>query len=101
VAELLAGLEPSWPVIVLDHQPVAFAEVAAAGADLFLAGHTHAGQIFPANLVTHFIYENQRGYSRVGPMQVVVSSGYGTWGPDLRIGNRPEMVSLRVRFVGP
>ena len=34
-------------LIVADHQPGAFKEHAALGADLQLSGHTHAGQLFP------------------------------------------------------
>lgn len=29
---------------------------------------------------------------------LVVSSGYGTWGPPLRIGNHPEIVSVTLNF---
>jgi uncharacterized protein len=31
-------------------------------------------------------------------MHVYVSSGVGTWGPPVRIGTRPEIVNIRLRF---
>mgnify|MGYP000641728243 CR=1 FL=1 len=36
----------------MDHQPGQLDEVAAAGADLDLCGHTHDGQLFPLNIIT-------------------------------------------------
>jgi uncharacterized protein len=35
---------------------------------------------------------------QVDGMHVYVSNGVGTWGPPLRIGNRPEIVHLKIRF---
>jgi predicted MPP superfamily phosphohydrolase len=31
-------------------------------------------------------------------MQIIVSNGFGTWGPPIRIGNRPEIVEIFVQF---
>lgn len=51
LAELLAGADRSNPVIVIDHRPAGVDEAVAFGADLIMCGHTHRGQIFPANLI--------------------------------------------------
>jgi len=49
------GVDRSWPVVVLDHQPLYLQEAAEAGVDLQLSGHTHAGQLFPLNIINRFI----------------------------------------------
>ena len=45
-ADLLADVDKSLPVILLDHQPRTLAEAAAAGVDIQVSGHTHKGQFF-------------------------------------------------------
>jgi len=95
--ELVAGIDPTNPVILMDHQPFQLEEASAAGVDLQLSGHTHHGQLWPFNLITRAIYEVSWGYKLVGETQVYVSSGVGTWGPPVRTGNRPEIVSIRLR----
>ncbi len=86
------------PVIMVAHEPVEFNEAEQAGVDLQFSGHTHLGQLFPNNFITRAIYENDWGYLRKNNLQVIVSSGYGTWGPPIRIGNRPEIVDVIVHF---
>jgi uncharacterized protein len=63
-----------------------------------LSGHTHHGQIFPGNWITAMIYENDWGLLQKGGFYSVVSCGFGTWGPPLRIGNRPEVVEITMNF---
>lgn len=89
------------PVILLDHEPNDLQATAAAGVDLQFSGHTHLGQLFPNNYVTAAIYEQDWGYLRKGDLQLVVSSGFGTWGPPIRVGNRPEIVQVTVHFEPP
>ncbi len=96
--ELTAGLNPDLPCILLDHQPFALEETAANGIDLQLSGHTHHGQIWPASLITKAMYELSWGYLRKAATHIYVSSGFGTWGPPIRIGNQPEIVAIRLSF---
>jgi uncharacterized protein len=98
--KLLEQVDPSLPLILMDHQPHRLEEAQAAGIDLQVSGHTHRGQMFPNNYLTGRIFELDWGYLRKGATQVIVSLGFGTWGPPVRIGNRPEVVSIRVRFAG-
>lgn len=95
---LMEGLDFSLPVILLDHQPENLDEPQKQGVDLQLSGHTHRGQLFPNQLITHRIYEDDWGYLRKGNFQVIVSSGFGTWGPPIRVGNTPEVLELNIRF---
>ncbi|MEQ8237227.1 MAG: metallophosphoesterase [Syntrophomonadaceae bacterium] len=88
------------PVILLDHEPFRLDLSEGAGIDLQFSGHTHLGQLFPNNYITAAMYENDWGHLIKGNLQVIVSSGYGTWGPPVRIGNHPEIVNVVVNFAG-
>lgn len=98
LAELLAGLDPTKPVIVMNHQPFNLQEAADANVDLHLSGHTHNGQLWPFNYLTEAIFELSWGYLKKGNTNFYVSSGYGTWGPSVRTGNRPEVVIFKLKF---
>lgn len=100
LAAILADIDRSLPIILLDHQPVDHGEAVQAGVDLQLSGHTHRGQFFPNNLVTRRVFAVDWGYLRIQSLQIIVSSGYGTWGPPIRIGNRPELVHITIDFTG-
>lgn len=93
-SELLTGLDQSLPVFVLDHQPSELTELAEAGADLDLGGHTHDGQLFPGNILTGLMWENACGMKKVGDMYSIVTSGVGLWGPPMRIGTKAEVVII-------
>ena len=98
--ELLAGIDTSHPVILLDHQPFHLAEGAENGVDVQLSGHTHDGQLWPLNYITRAVYEVSWGYLRKGGTHIYVSCGVGTWGPPVRLGNRPEILHITLRSQG-
>jgi predicted MPP superfamily phosphohydrolase len=100
VDELLKDVNRSFPILLMDHQPFWFEKAEAAGVDFQLSGHTHVGQMWPFSYITHAMYETDYGYLRKGEAQFYVSSGVGTWGPPVRIGNRPEIVDIHIRFTG-
>ncbi len=85
-------------LIVLDHQPRAIAEAVQAKAGLLLCGHTHHGQLWPLNYITQKAFPLSWGYRVFGGTRVYVSSGLGSWGPPVRIGNRPEVVLITLEF---
>ncbi len=93
---LLALTDTSCPVILLDHQPYGLAELANTGVDLQLSGHTHNGQIWPISAITRKMFELSYGHARFGKAHVIVSSGFGIWGPRMRIGTRPEIVVINL-----
>lgn len=99
IGQLTNDLDKTKPIFLIDHQPREFDEVLAAGVDLIVSGHTHKGQIFPGNLITKAIYENHYGYLQKDNLHTIVTSGYGIWGPQFRIGSRSEVVEINVRFV--
>jgi predicted MPP superfamily phosphohydrolase len=96
--EVMRDVDHSCPIILLDHQPFNLSNAAAQGADLQLSGHTHHGQLFPLNLITNAIYELSYGYKKIGQTHFYVSSGFGSWGPPVRIGTRPEIVDIMLHF---
>jgi len=98
LAELLAGIDQTKPVIVMNHQPFNLDEVAKADVDLHLSGHTHNGQLWPFNYITEAIFELSWGLMKKGNTNFYVSSGFGTWGPTVRTGNRPEVVVFNLKF---
>lgn len=98
LATVMAGINRSAPIILLDHQPSNLQDAVDQGVDLQLSGHTHLGQLFPNNLITRNVYELDWGYLRRENLQAIVSCGIGTWGPPVRIGNHPEIINLTIHF---
>ena len=98
--ELLSQADESAPVLVLQHEPVEFKALAEAGADVALCGHTHAGQIFPGNLIVPFFNENAWGYKRIGGLDTFVTAGVGYYGPPMRVGTDSEVTLINMRFRG-
>jgi len=98
LSELLSGIDQSKPIIVMNHQPFNLQEAADNKVDLHLSGHTHNGQLWPFNYLTEAIFELSWGFLKKGDTNFYVSSGFGTWGPTVRIGNRPEVVVFKLKF---
>jgi predicted MPP superfamily phosphohydrolase len=94
--DLLIGIDTNKTLIVLNHQPTKLYEAVELGVDLHLSGHTHNGQLFPFNFITKKIYEISYGYKKTGNSNFYVSSGVGSWGPPIRIGNKPEIVNIKL-----
>jgi predicted MPP superfamily phosphohydrolase len=95
--ELMKDVDIKYPVIVINHQPTNLGELDGKGIDLSISGHTHHGQIFPNNLITKMTYEVSRGLINKSGTWVFVSTGLGTWGPPIRIGNKPEIVNFIIK----
>ena len=98
LSELLAGVDSLKPVIVMNHQPYNLEEATGVNVDLHLSGHTHHGQLWPFNYITKRMFELSWGLMKKGTTNFYVSSGYGTWGPPVRTGNRPEVVIFNLKF---
>ena len=89
--ELLAQVDTDKPVILLDHRPSDIMAHSQLPIDLQVSGHTHNGQIFPANFIVSAINRIGYGYEAIGRGHFVVSSGYGFWGIPFRLGSRSEV----------
>jgi predicted MPP superfamily phosphohydrolase len=98
--ELIINVDMTKPVILLDHQPYNLDLSEKNGVDLQLSGHTHNGQMWPLTSIVKMIYEVSFGYKKKGNTQIIVSSGFGIWGPRIRLGSRSEILLINVRFSG-
>jgi uncharacterized protein len=98
--ELMKRIDHSKPIILLDHQPFHLDETEKNGIDLQLSGHTHNGQMWPLNYLTRKLYELSYGYKKKGNSQIIVSSGFGLWGPRIRLGSRSEVLLINIEFTG-
>jgi len=93
------SLQDDQPSVLMHHSPVGVPYVAAEGIDLMLAGHTHAGQMFPGTLLASVFFPYIKGLYQVGGTQVFVSQGAGTFGPRLRLGtaNGIDLIRLKAK----
>ena len=96
--QIVESIETEHPIILLDHTPYRLEEAQKNNIALQLSGHTHHGQIWPANIITNMIYEVSRGYKKKGNTHYYVSSGAGTWGPPVRTGSKSEIVYIKLKF---
>jgi len=98
VEQLVSNVDASKPLILLDHQPTQLDLAEEAGIDLQISGHTHHGQLWPFGYITQKVFEVSRGYKQKGNSHFYVSTGFGTWGPPVRLGNRPEILEFTLKF---
>jgi uncharacterized protein len=99
IEELLLNLDPAVPIIMMDHQPTEIKQAEKNHVDLLLSGHTHRGQLAPNHLFTRKLFELDWGYMQKNQLHTIVSSGFGFWGPPLRIGSRSEIVLIEISFI--
>ena len=97
-AQLTQKLDKDKTIIVIDHQPKELQDIADAGVDVDLCGHTHDGQTFPGNFTVKFLWENPCGYLQKGSMHNIVTSGSGVWGPAMRVGTDSEICTINLIF---
>jgi len=94
--EVLNSIDSNLPIIVMDHNPLNIDEY-DKDINLLLSGHTHKGQMFPANIVTDNMYLVDHGiYESDKYPLTIVTSGAGTWGMPLRIGSNSEVVIINI-----
>lgn len=98
LSDIMKEVDKSYPVLLMNHQPTDLEETVKNEIDFQFSGHTHHGQIFPLNYITDLVFELSYGYLKKGQTHFYVSSGAGTWGPPIRIGNSPEIVEIKIKF---
>lgn len=96
LAQLRGNLSKSDAWIVVDHQPDK--EMTREGVALMMSGHTHKGQLWPGNLMTNTIYPLDYGHLKKNNTDYVVTSGFGFWGPPMRIGTQSELWTIKMNF---
>lgn len=97
--KLMTNVKQDQPVILLDHQPRDTRLNGNLGVDLQLSGHTHNGQVFPLGTLCRFLHINEveYGHVQIDDMDVIVSSGMGTWGFALKSQGKCEMVEIDLK----
>ena len=96
--DLLSSVDKTKPVLVLQHEPIEFKNLAESGADVVMCGHTHNGQIFPGNLVIPFFNENAYGVKKLYGIDTIVTAGVGHYGPPIRVGTNSEVTVISIKF---
>lgn len=90
------AIDSTRPSIMLHHNPVGAEYASKAGIGLYLAGHTHGGQLFPMTIINNFAFKYNRGLYRCGDTQIYTSEGSGTFGPPMRVGTRSEVTLIKM-----
>lgn len=90
---LLNSIEAQLPIVVMDHNPANLSQYPAK-TDLILCGHTHHGQIWPANYVTAYGYYPAKDSTP----QAIITSGCGVWGMPMRVSSSCEIVSIKLKL---
>lgn len=91
------NLFPDKPTILLHHSPDGVEYANTHGVDLYLAGHTHAGQLFPIIFIAKQMFEYNKGLYQFKDTNVYVSQGIGTFGPPMRLGTVSEIAMLTLK----
>lgn len=96
--ELLSKADPKQELVVIDHVPADYTNVAKAGGDLILSGHTHGGQIWPAGLLMDAFHINELSYGekKIGNLTGLVTSGIAGWGFPIRTEKHSEYVIINI-----
>ncbi|MDX1286087.1 MAG: metallophosphoesterase, partial [Draconibacterium sp.] len=90
------NITPNKPAVLLHHSPDGIKYANQHNVDLYLAGHTHAGQIFPVNFISRWIFEYNKGLHDYKGTKMYVSQGIGTFGPPMRVGTISEISILNL-----
>lgn len=94
--EITSGYKEDYYFICIDHEPSELKELAEAGVDLDLSGHTHNGQLWPGTISIKYLWDNAYGLLKIDDMTSIVTSGVGLFGPNMRTGCIPEIVQIDI-----
>ncbi len=96
--EIAEEIDSSKPLLILDHEPREYEELAAIGTDLMMAGHTHDGQLWPTKIATDIIWTNPCGLYVDDTFHGITTSGLGLFGPNMRVGTIAEVCIIHIKF---
>jgi len=84
------------PTVLLHHGPDGIKYANEHGVDLYLAGHTHGGQMWPATYVSNAIFDYNKGLHDFKGTKIYVCQGTGTFGPPMRVGTESELAIVNI-----
>ena len=96
--KITEGLDLSKLIICVDHEPHDQKKLSATGVDVDLNGHTHAGQLFPGNIIINFFWDIAYGYKNFDGMHNIVTSGVGLFGPNMRTFTKAEIAQVKIHL---
>lgn len=99
IESTLSELSPdkNKPTVLLHHSPDGIKSASEHSVDLYLAGHTHAGQLFPIKYIANLIFDYNKGLHHFNGTTIFVSQGAGTFGPPIRVGTKSEITLLQLK----
>lgn len=101
LSELMEGVnKDSSFILAMDHQPKEYAENEKNGIDLLISGHTHGGQIWPANVLFNIAKFDDAVYGETvgadGKFKAFVTSGIAGWGYPVKTAAPAEYVIINI-----
>jgi hypothetical protein len=97
VDQLLETVDTNTYVIMVEHEPGDYVKIAKTGVDLYLCGHTHAGQIFPIGFYFQTFWDAfYAGRRKYDNLDIIVSSGFGAWAMPFRTESHSEYVVIKI-----
>lgn len=96
--DLIKDLDKEKFLLLLDHQPLELEKNAKLEYDLQVSGHTHRGQIFPAEFIMKKfnLAELSYGMKKINNFTAIVTSGMGVWGYPIRTSGNSEYVLINI-----
>ena len=106
LGQALRGVGPQDVAIAMTHNPDVFEQQHDPRAKLWLAGHTHGGQVYLPWLFRPWVPSRYRGKYRAGLVSregclIYVSRGLGCITPPVRLNCRPELPVIELRCPAP
>lgn len=86
------------PVIVLKHEPLGIQDIADAGADISMHGHTHGEQFPLTYLPFSFLNDMMQGTKEFGDMTAFTTQGAGGWGFHFKFPAKSEVAKVTINF---
>ncbi len=99
LSTLLAVIDTTLPLVVLDHQPSNLDIPVKYKIDLQLSGHLHNGQIFPNQLFLAKNWPVIYGLVKQEHTYIYITSGLGASLAPIRMGSKPEIVRIKLTTV--
>lgn len=91
------NVSPDQPTVLLHHSPDGIEYANQHGINLYLAGHTHNGQLFPFNFIVRMVYKYNKGLHNYKGTNIYVSQGTGAYGPPMRVGTISEITLFHLK----
>ena len=95
-AEFFKTLPQGRPILFMNHRPLDWTAARAAGVNLQLSGHLHAGQIPPMDAIVFMGFKYPYGLYEKDGAYLYTTSGTGFWGPPMRLFVGAEIPVFRI-----